>query len=759
MQLILCRALPRTVVLVATVLIAAVAPLPRAANSETAVVVATDLVTSPRVSIGAGTTPLPLPGRTRFVALSWAGANRAVVTVSTSANGTTYGAPRDIGRDGVEIDGDATTWSGLLFAPGATTIRVTTDTPLRDLTVTSIADRAARSVESPNGAPAAYAAVAQPDVVSRAEWGADESLRDPRHAANPANFYPVQKLIVHHTGDDAAYVAPSPEEHIRAIYRSHTGSRGFSDIGYNFLVSSDGRIFEGRYARAYAVGEEPTGEDLQGRGVAGAHASNYNSGTAGIAVLGNFTSITPTTQAISALVEVLAWKADRHGIDPLGSSAYDNPSSSTDTPRVFPNIAGHRDIGSTECPGGQLYAMLPTIRQQVAARIAAGGPAPTPTPSQVPTPPPGGRFVPVTPSRLLDTRDESRPIVGGETRTLRVGGRAGVPTAGATAAVVNVTVIEPTRRGFVTIFPAGSSRPTASNLNFVEKQTVPNLVTVGLGSGGDIAIYSSAGATHVAVDIVGWYGDRGIAADSMFAPLTPARLLDTRDTLPIGPGVTRTLEVTGRGGVPASGVDAVVLNVTAIKPTTRGFLTVFPTGAARPGTSNLNLVPGQIRPNLVVAKVGDGGTVSIYNSSGSTDVAADVVGWYGPPVHSDGRFVPAGRFRPVVPGRALDTRSTTALGHGETRRLRLAGTAGVPASGAGAVVLNVTAVEPTSNGYLTVYPAGGAIPPTSSLNFTPEEVVPNLVVVGLSDAGEIALLNSSGTTHVVVDVVGWYTRD
>ena len=97
---------------------------------------------------------------------------------------------------------------------------------------------------------------------------------------------------------------------------------------------------------------------------------------------------------------------------------------------------------------------------------------------------------------------------------------------------------------------------------------------------------------------------------------------------PIGPGATRTLQVTGRGGVPASGVGAVVLNITAVAPTTGGFLTIHPTGTTRPNASNLNFTPGQTIPNLVIAKIGTGGQISIYNDTGTTHVIADIAGWF-----------------------------------------------------------------------------------------------------------------------------------
>ena len=722
-----------------------VAPLPRAAHA-TVVPTRVAAVRVPELAGAPATVPLPWPAR--FVAVSWAGDHDAAVRLSTAVDGVTFTPPVDVGRDGVEVESDPRTWSGLVFAPGSTAVRITSDVPLRDAIVTAIGDEKARTVTSVAGSSPrsrATAAVTQPNVVSRAEWGADESIRDQTYWTKPSNFQTIQKLIVHHTGDAGA-VPPSPEEHIRAIYTSHVRSRGFSDIGYNFLVSADGRVFEGRFARTYSPGEEPTGEDTQRRGVTGAHADGYNSGSVGVALLGNFVNTTPTEASVTALVELLAWKAERHRLDPRGATAYDNPASSTDTPRTFPNIAGHRDVGSTECPGGRLYSMLPSVRDRVADRIAGA------------VPDLGGRLNAVEPARLLDTRTSEGPIAGGSSRTLTVTGRGGVPASGVQAVVLNVTAIEPTRPGFLTVFPTGSDRPVASNLNFVAGQVVPNLVTVGVGAGGSVSIFGSAGLVHVAADVVGWYGDSSVKSGALFAPVPPARLLDTRaggGGGALGPGETRELIVAARGGVPGTGADAVVLNVTAIAPTGSGFVTVYPAGSNRPGTSNLNLVPKQVRPNLVLAKVGSDGRVLLFNSAGLTHLAVDVVGWFGSPDTSAAK----GHFTSLAPSRALDTRNTVALSPGETRTLSLAGVAGVPPSGAGAVLLNVTVDQPSAAGYLTVHPFGGQPPVASNLNFVAGETVPNAVVVGLSDGGAIALTNSSGTTHVIVDVAGWYSRD
>ena len=249
-----------------------------------------------------------------------------------------------------------------------------------------------------------------------------------------------------------------------------------------------------------------------------------------------------------------------------------------------------------------------------------------------------------------------------------------------------------------------------------------------------------------------------MTSGGLFAAVPPSRLLDTRATDgggAVGPGEARELVVAARGGVPGTGADAVMLNVTAITPTSSGFLTVYPAGSPRPGTSNLTLVPKQVRPNLVLAKVGVDGRVLLYNSSGQTHLAVDVVGWFGSPDASAAR----GHFTPLPPRRALDTRETFALSPNESRTLALGGRAGVPATGAGAVLLNVTVDRPSASGYLTVHPSGGEPPVASNLNFVAGETVPNAVVVGLGDDGAIILTNSSGTTHAIVDVVGWYSRD
>lgn len=244
----------------------------------------------------------------------------------------------------------------------------------------------------------------------------------------------------------------------------------------------------------------------------------------------------------------------------------------------------------------------------------------------------GSRQRGIAPTRVLDTREQGGAIGAGQELELRVAGVNGIP-ADATAVALNVTVTGPTSAGFLTVYPAGSERPDASNLNFGPGQTVPNMVIAKVGADGNVRLFNSHGASHVIVDVTAYFEPAELLAGGELNAVDPARVLDTRDGLgapagKVGPGQTVTVQVTGQGGVPTMNVDSVVLNVTATDPTSAGFVTVFPAGSERPTASNLNVLPGQTVPNLVVAKVGVDGKVTLFNSHGSTHLIADVTGWF-----------------------------------------------------------------------------------------------------------------------------------
>jgi hypothetical protein len=196
------------------------------------------------------------------------------------------------------------------------------------------------------------------------------------------------------------------------------------------------------------------------------------------------------------------------------------------------------------------------------------------------------------------------------------------------------------------------------------------------------------------------------------------------------------------------------LNLTATNTTAAGFLTAWPSGTPRQTTSNLNFNAGQNVPNLVVVPVGANGMVSIYNFAGTTDVVADVVGWYTGPNVS----VPGGStFHALPPARLADTRlSGDTLSNGGIAAQDVRGHGGVPAAGVAAVVLNVTVTNTTAPGFLTVWPDGAPRPTASSLNFVASQTVPNAVITKVGGNGLVDFYNFGGDTDVVVDVVGWY---
>jgi hypothetical protein len=265
-------------------------------------------------------------------------------------------------------------------------------------------------------------------------------------------------------------------------------------------------------------------------------------------------------------------------------------------------------------------------------------PSPTPTRTATPTPSPNGTgyYHPLPPSRILDTRVGIQGIQGklgpGGTVDVPVTNIGGVPaqSSGVTAVVLNVTVTEPSAASYLTVYPTGVSRPTASNVNFGPGQSVPNLVIVKVGNLGKVSVFNCCGFTHIIFDVVGWYGGPGTDG-TLFRSLSPARILDTRVGLgypgALGHNGIAGVDVTGVGGVP-DGAKAVVLNATVTGPTASGYITVWPSSESKPTASNLNFVPGQTVPNLVMVKVPPSGIVNIYNAAGQTHVIFDVVGYF-----------------------------------------------------------------------------------------------------------------------------------
>lgn len=403
-----------------------------------------------------------------------------------------------------------------------------------------------------------------------------------------------------------------------------------------------------------------------------------------------------------------------------------------------------------------------------------------------PTPAAPGHYVSLSPSRVLDTRPAPdgpigrcptacTSLGGGQAVDVQVTGANGVPDTGVTAVVLNVTATNPTASSYLTVYPAGTPRPTASNLNVVAGQTVANLVQVAVGSGGDVSIFNLAGSVDVVADVEGYVAPAASTA-GLFNALTPARLCDTRPASAaspvnqcsgqaLGPGSTRTVHVLGNQGVPTMGVSGAVVNLTVTDPSASSYLTVSAPPNPRPLASNLNFLPGQTVANRVVVPVSPAGDITVFNLSGWVDVVVDLAGWYTDPTSATGAL-----DNPLAPARVCDSRAASAaspanqcsssrLAPGGTLTITVAGLGGIPVMGAGsprAVVLNVTVTGTTAAGFLTAYPAGLSRPLASDLNWAAGASAANLVIVAVGPEGTVSLYNSAGGTDVVVDVAGWY---
>lgn len=216
--------------------------------------------------------------------------------------------------------------------------------------------------ETPAVVGEAHAGTTLPVVVSRAQWGADESIRswDPEYAPT------LKAATLHHTADSNNYAATDVARMLRSIYAYHAVSRGWGDIGYNYIVDKFGRVFEGRYG---------------GSTVVGAHAGGFNTGTLGVSMLGDYTSVEPPPVMLESVAAIMAWKLSLYGVNPYGTTQLTSGGGGTarygaGTVVTLPTIFAHRDVGTTTCPGQAAYNRMAQLRDMVAARYTpiAGSP-------------------------------------------------------------------------------------------------------------------------------------------------------------------------------------------------------------------------------------------------------------------------------------------------------------------------------------------------------------------------------------------------
>lgn len=388
----------------------------------------------------------------------------------------------------------------------------------------------------------------------------------------------------------------------------------------------------------------------------------------------------------------------------------------------------------------------------------------------------GSDYTAYGPTRILDTRNgtgvsKAAPVAPGGTVKLKIAGQGSIPS-GVTAVALNVTVTDSTRNGYVAVYPDGSPRPNVSNLNYGPGQTLANSVIVPVTDGYVDLTDSSSGTAELVADVTGYFSQ---AAGSGYTPLTPGRILDTRNGTggtsgPLEAGRSLPVTVAGADGglLPASGISAVALNVTVADATGAGYLTVYPDGESTPNTSSLNFRAGDARSAEVIVPVGADGKIDIADGGpvGGTQVIADV----------DGYFSAAGTnaYVPIAPTRMLDTRQPTGE-YGQCVLLDADQIPGHPVD-VTALILNLTVTETSSAGWLAQVPANettsaspanygctGLDPKTSNVNWTGAgATVSNLDLADPALDGQMAFYFSDAdgvAPQLVIDAFGYFGAD
>lgn len=439
----------------------------------------------------------------------------------------------------------------------------------------------------------------------------------------------------------------------------------------------------------------------------------------------------------------------------------------------------HDDYYSTNPPAGSYLAThWDTANSVFLADVEPPNTAPPPEPmpstepdddsssppgSLIPTAPrvgtPGSavsRITALRPARLLRPRQGA--LGPRRTRELTVAGRGGVPANGAAAAALSVVVKARGRAGHLFVYPTGQSRPGIASVAFAAHQRRASLVVVPIGQDGKVRVANRGGRVRVSVDVVGWADADGSRAVGQTQTLRPRRVLDTRAGIG-GPrgrlraGATRRLTVAGHGGVPTSGVSAVWLTVTASQASRKGSLSAYPAGDRRRATTSTTYAPGRSTSNLVLAALGKRGRVLLHNANARVALTAEVVGWV-----DNGSNAASSRFSALDPATVFDSQNDSAhprMAAGSRRTIQVSGEGGVPSSRVAAVVVQIEAIQPSSNGALACYPAGGhqARP---SIRYWRSTGAAQATVCAVSSDGRITLHNTGGATRVRVAVIGYF---
>jgi|CXWL01.1.fsa_nt_gi hypothetical protein len=388
---------------------------------------------------------------------------------------------------------------------------------------------------------------------------------------------------------------------------------------------------------------------------------------------------------------------------------------------------------------------------------------PPPVPPGVALPASASAFTPRTPVRILDTRIglgwPARAPQSGTTMRVPIRGHAGVPSDASTVAL-QVTAAEGTGIGFVGVAPTGTAPGLTSTLNLDSVgEVIANMAIIPIGEDGAVNVYTQA-PTHVIIDLVGWWTPTGSAISAgRYVGVDPSRIIDTRPSSRVGfsgpkpsAASTTVIQITGKGGVPATGVTAVAVNITMAEPEAAGFVQAGSMADLVPGAaSTINATsPGQVVAGASIVPVDPLGRIAIYAQS-STHLIVDVSGWFtdaSASVSTSGLLVPFARVE-----RLLDTRPP---GIGYFGSKPLAGDRiSTPASGS-ALVGNLTVTETTGPGFVQIGPSRTLVAgSTSTVNPTQRaETVANAFIIQVADGVDVYTTNNA---HLIIDAGGYFT--
>ncbi len=559
----------------------------------------------------------------------------------------------------------------------------------------------------------ATAATERPPIVTRAEWGADESLRDKRLE----NSDTLKVALVHHTAGSNNYTRSESPAVVRGLYSYYVNTLKYADMGYNFLVDKYGTIYEGRAGSIT-------------KPVRSAASGGFNTDTLAVVAMGNFETAPASDAMVRGIAKVLAYRLSRYHRDPfgkksltaeVGSSKYSSGSKVS-----FKVISGHRDSSLTACPGGNLYQRLPKIRRLAKGYMGSSLIEPTLSTRSVPA---GSDVAIAAKARVTQQQNWTLNVrdycSGALVRRLTGTAAPGDP----------VKVVWRGRDENGKPAPPGRYRMTlTSSGNGSSAWPFEQSVVIGVGGRSSTSTTSSLNK----------------ASAGTYVPQRARTLLSTASgkgiagRLLLGPGRRLDVQVLGRAGVPQSGVTAVALSVEAVCASARTHVTVSPDTVTGSGAQAVSLNQSGTARSFVVVRVGPGGGVRFRNSAGAVALKASVVGY----ITSDGA---GGELTPLR-RTALGVASPLSVGPTAVA-VDVAGRAGVP-SDAKAVVLAIRRTAKSSVGAVWAWPAGGEKPGAPSWRRPRGSGSVSQVVVPLGAGGDIRVA-ADRAGSVAFDVAGY----